>query len=82
MIEFGYPTTMTQLMIQSNPNSSFTMANSNSFFLSLRNSSDCSRKQIFREMFLFHHGVGRCMYSLESPHRGDSNENTQHTIIV
>ena len=22
------------------------------------------------------------MYSLESPHRGDSNEYTQHTIIV
>ena len=23
-----------------------------------------------------------CMYSLELPHRGDSNEYTQHTIIV
>ena len=23
-----------------------------------------------------------CVYSLESPHRGDSNEYTQHTIIV
>ena len=23
-----------------------------------------------------------CVYSLESPHRGDSNENTQHTIIL
>ena len=22
-----------------------------------------------------------CMFSLESPHRGDSNEYTQHTII-
>ena len=23
-----------------------------------------------------------CVYSLESPHRGDSNEYTQHTITV
>ena len=23
----------------------------------------------------------RCVFSLESPHRGDSNEYTQHTII-
>ena len=22
-----------------------------------------------------------CVFSLESPHRGDSNENTQHTIF-
>ena len=22
-----------------------------------------------------------CMFSLESPHRGDSNENTQHTVF-
>ena len=23
-----------------------------------------------------------CVYSLESPHRGDSNENTQHTLML
>ena len=23
-----------------------------------------------------------CVYSLESPHRGDSNENTQHTFML
>ena len=29
----------------------------------------------------FYHGIVCCMYSLESPHRGDSNY-TQHTITV
>ena len=67
------------IIIQSNRNSSntdgsFTMADSNLFFESLRNTSDSSRKQIFKEIFL-------CMYSLESPHRGDSNEYSQHIII-
>ena len=32
--------------------------------------------------FLFYHAIVCCVYSLESPHRGDSNEYTQHTIIV
>ena len=32
--------------------------------------------------FLFYHGIVCCVYSLESPHRGDSIEYTQHTIIV
>ena len=52
-------------------------------FESSRNYSHCSRKQRFSEIFLFHHEVVRCMYSLESHHhRGDSNEYTQHTVIV
>ena len=33
-------------------------------------------------MFLFYRKIVCCVYSLESPHRGDSNEYTQHTIIV
>ena len=41
-----------------------------------------SRKQIFRDFFLFYHGIVCFMYSIESPHRGDSNEYTQYTIIV
>ena len=65
----------------SNDDGSFTTANSFSFE-SLHNSSASSRKQIFREIFLFYHGIVCCVYSLESPHRGDSNEYTQHTIIV
>ena len=32
--------------------------------------------------FLIYHGIVCCVYSLESPRRGDSNEYTQHTIIV
>ena len=52
-------------------------------FQSLQNSSNRSRKQIFMDFFfLFYHGIVRCAYSLESPHRSDSNEYTQHTIIV
>ena len=50
-------------------------------FESLENSSDSSRKQIFKEIlgkiFLFYHENVCCVYSLESPHRGDSNEYTQ-----
>ena len=34
------------------------------------------------EFFLFYHEIVCCVYSLESPHRGDSNEYTQDTIIV
>ena len=34
------------------------------------------------EIFLFYHEIVCCVYSLESPHRGDSNEYTQYTIIV
>ena len=68
--------------IQSNLDGSFTMANSNSFFESLRNSSDSLIKQIFKEIFLFYREIVCCVYSLQSPHPGDSNEYTQHTIIV
>ena len=66
----------------SNTDGSFTVDDSNSFFQSLQNSSNSSRKQIFNDFFLFYHGIVCCVYSLESPHRGDSNEYTEHTIIV
>ena len=45
------------------------------------NSSDSSRKQIFREIFLIYDEIVCCVYSLELPHRGDSNY-TKHIIIV
>ena len=38
------------------------------------------RKQIFREIFLLFHDIVYCVYSLELPYQGDSNEYTQHTI--
>ena len=33
------------------------------------------------EIFLYHHESVGCVYSLESPYRGDSNEYTQYTIL-
>ena len=54
-------------------------------FECLENSSDSSRKQIFTsiyEVFLFYHENVWCVFSLKSPHRGDFNEYTQHTIIL
>ena len=32
--------------------------------------------------FLFILKIVYCVYSLESPQRGDSNENTQHTFML
>ena len=66
----------------SNLDGSFALDDSNSFFQSLQNPSNSSRKQIFRDFFLFYHEIVCCMYSLEPPHQGYSNEYTQHTIIV
>ena len=73
--------------IQSNLNSSntdgsFTMANSNSFLSPYEILPLAQEKQIFREISLFYHEIVCCVYSLESSHRGDSNEYTQHTIVV
>ena len=40
------------------------------------------QKHFLGEIFFFHHDIVCCVHSLESSHRGDSNEYTQHTIIV
>ena len=37
---------------------------------------------MFKEISLFYHELVCCVYTLESPHRGDSNEYTQHAIIA
>ena len=54
-------------------------------FGSLEHSFDSSRKQILSDhlgiIYYYHENVS-CVYSLESPHRGDSNEYTQHTMIL
>ena len=73
-------------LIQSNLNSSntdglFTMANSNSF-VSPYEILPLAQENKYREIFLFYHEIVCCVYSSESPHRGDSNEYTQYTIIV
>ena len=51
-------------------------------FESLRNFSDSSSKQTLRETFLFYYEIVCCVNSLELPHRDNSNEYTQHTIIL
>ena len=68
-------------MLQSNINSSntdgsFTMVNSNTFL------SPYEILPIHLGIFfLFYHEIVHCVYSLESPYRGDSNEYSQHTIL-
>ena len=37
---------------------------------------------IIKVVFLFHIKMVYCVYSLESPHRGDSNESTQYTFML
>ena len=77
------PNCVYEFLLQSNLHSSnlddsFPMANSNSF-LSPYEFIPIAQE---REIFLFYHEIVCCVYSLESPHRGDSNEYTQHTIFI
>ena len=55
------------------------MTNSNSFLSPYETSAENNYLGIF---FLFYREIVCCVYSLESPNRGDSNEYTQHTIFV
>ena len=66
----------------SNTDGLLTVDDSNSFFSPYKILPIAQTKQIFTDFFLFHHGIVWCVYTLELPHRGDSNEYTQHTIIV
>ena len=52
-------------------------------FESLGNSSDSSRKQIFKDIlgFFSYFFQEKVCFSIESPRRCDSNEQTEHTII-
>ena len=58
------------------------MAYSNSFLSPYEILPIAQEKKMFREFFLLYQGIVRSIYALESPSRGDSNEFTQHTIIV
>ena len=40
------------------------------------------KTNMFRKIFLFYHKIVCCVYSLEFPHWGNSNEYTQHTTFV
>ena len=69
----------------SNTDGSFTVDDSNSFFNPEEILSIAKENKYFgilREIFLFYHENVCWVYSLESPHRGDSNEDTQHNIIL
>ena len=66
----------------SNPDGSFTLDDSNSFFSPYKILPIVQGNKYLGIISLFYHGIVCCVYSLESPHRGDSNEYTQHTIIV
>ena len=48
-------------------------------FESLQNSSYGLRKEIFKKIFLFYHGIVCCV---KEPHQGNFNEYTQRTIIL
>ena len=78
----SYSTVLQYNLNGSNTDGSFTVDDSNSFVQPLQNYSNSSRKQIFNDFFLYYHGIVCCGYSLKSPYRGNSNEYTQHTIIV
>ena len=66
----------------SNTDGSFIMANSNSFLSPYEILPLAQENKYLEKIFLFYHEIVCCVYSLESPHWGVSNEYTQHTIIV
>ena len=72
-----------QLKLNSlNTDGSFTMADSSSFSSPYEILPFAPENKYLKKFFLFYHEIVCCVYSLESPHRGDSKECTQHTIIV
>ena len=66
----------------SNTDGSFTMADSNFFLSSYEILPIAPENKYLRIFFLFYDEIVCCVYSLESSHRGNSNQYTQHTIIV
>ena len=66
----------------SNTDGSFSMANSNSFLSPYEILLIAQENKYLRNFLLFYCEIVCCVCSLESPHRGDSNEYTQHTIVV
>ena len=66
----------------SNQDGLFTVDDSNSFFSPYKILPISQENKYLGIVFLIHHGIVCCVYSLESHNRGDSNECTQHKIIV
>ena len=65
----------------SNPDGSFTVDDSNSFFSPYRILPIAQENEYLGIFFLFYHGIVCCVYSLELPHQGILMS-TQHTNIV
>ena len=65
-----------------NTDGSFTVDDSNSFFSPYKILPIAQENKYLGVFFLSYHGIVCCVCSLELPHQGDSNEYTQHTIIV
>ena len=57
------------------------MTNSNSFLSPYEILPITQENKYLRKFSYFYHEIVCCVYLLESPHRGDPNEYTQHTII-
>ena len=69
----------------SNTDGSFTMANLNSFLSPYEILLIAQENKYLRKFSYFIvnlYVLGTHLYSLESPHRGDSHGYTQHTITV
>ena len=66
----------------SNTDGSFTVDDSNSFFSPYKVLPIAQENKYLMFFFLLYHGIVCCVYSLELPHQGDSNEYTHQTIIV
>ena len=87
VVVFLWPVACVLSLIQyningSNTNGSFTVDDSNSFFSPYKILPIAQENKYLMIFFLFYHGIVCCVYLLESPHRSDSNEYTQHTIIM
>ena len=66
----------------SNTDGSFTVDDSNSFFSPYKVLPTAQENKYLGIFFLFYHGIVCCVYSLESPHRGESNEYTTYNHCV
>ena len=66
----------------SNTDGSFSTAVSNSFSSPLTKNHPAADLGLIRVIFVFKLKMVYCVFSLESPRWGDSNENTQHTFML
>ena len=76
---YAYADCIQSNLKSSNTDGSFTMADSNLF---LSPYEILPIAHVNKYLRTFYQKIICCVYSLELPHRGDSNEYTQHTIIV